>query len=72
MEQIVIEVNSKSKLNLLIDLFSNMKGVTIKSISGKKIGSVDKSLLEVSQGKIIKAGSASELIEKCLEYCIKF
>jgi hypothetical protein len=66
MEQIVIEVNNKSILRLLIDLFSTMRGVKIKSISGKKIGSIDKSLMEVSQGKVFDAQDAKDLIDKCL------
>jgi hypothetical protein len=62
----VIEVNNKSILRLLIDLFSTMRGVKIKSISGKKIGSIDKSLMEVSQGKVFDAQDAKDLIDKCL------
>jgi hypothetical protein len=66
MEQILIEVNDKSLLRLLIELFSTMKGVTIKSISGNKLGSLDKSLMEVKQGKVFAAENARDLIEKCL------
>ncbi len=66
MEQIVIEVSNKSVLRVLIDLFSTMRGVKIKSISGKKIGSIDKSLIEVKQGKVFDAQNAKDLIDKCL------
>jgi hypothetical protein len=66
MAQIVIEVNDKSILRILIDLFSTMRGVKIKSISGKKIGSIEKSLLEVNQGKVFDAQNANDLINKCL------
>jgi hypothetical protein len=66
MVQIVIEVSNKSVLRVLIDLFSTMRGVKIKSISGKKIGSIDKSLIEVEQGKVFDAQNAKELIDKCL------
>jgi hypothetical protein len=66
MEQIVIEVSNKSVLRVLIDLFSTMRGVKIKSVSGKKIGTIDKSLMEVSQGKVFDAQSAKDLIDKCL------
>lgn len=66
MEQIIIEVNNKSMLRLLIELFSTMKGVKIKSISGEKLGSIDKSLMEVTEGKVFVAKNAKDLIEKCL------
>lgn len=67
MEQIIVEVNDKSMLRLLIELFSTMKGVTIKSVSDNKPGSIDKSLLEVKQGKVFAAENAKDLIEKCLK-----
>ena len=66
MAQIEIEVNDKSILRILIDLFSTMRWVKIKSISGKKVGSIDKSLLEVNQGKVFDAQNAKDLINKCL------
>ena len=66
MEQIVIEVTDKSILRILIDLFSTMRGVKVKSVSGKKIGSIDKSLFEVEQGKVFEAQNAKDLIDKCL------
>lgn len=66
MEQIIIEVKDKSILRTLIDLFSTMRGVKIKSVSGKKVGTIDKSLLEVSQGKVFDARNATDLIDKCL------
>lgn len=66
MEQIIIEVKDKSILRTLIDLFSTMRGVKIKSVSGKKVGTIDKSLLEVSQGKVFDAKNAADLIDKCL------
>ncbi len=67
MEQIVIEVSNKSILRVLIDLFSTMRGVKIKSVSGKKIGSIDKALTEVSQGRVFDAQNAKDLIDKCIK-----
>lgn len=54
-------------LRLLTELFSTMKGVRIKSVSGEKLGSIDKSLIEVTQGKVFIAKNAKELIENCLK-----
>ena len=66
MEQITIEVKDKTILRTLLDLFSTMRGVKITSVSGKKVGAIDKSLIEVSQGKVFDAQDASDLIDKCL------
>ncbi|MDX9847124.1 MAG: hypothetical protein RBT74_09095 [Tenuifilaceae bacterium] len=66
MEQIIIEVSDKSIVRVLVDLFSTMRGVKIKSVSGKKMGSIDRSLIEVSQGKVFEAQNAKDLVDKCL------
>lgn len=66
MDQIVIEVSNKSVLRVLTDLFATMRGVKIKSVSGKKPGTINKSVMEVRQGKVFDAHNAKDLIDKCL------
>jgi len=67
MDQIIIEVKDKTVLRTLMDLFSTMRGVKIKSVSGKKVGAIDKSLMEVAQDKVFDAENATDLINKCLK-----